>query len=85
MEQEMVFKVEAERAVRRNPGAGRHAERQIEIRIGAVSGDASRAIRQVTNTQTGIWRHPPFLTDEILADQAAGFRIPVPVAALAAR
>ena len=85
MDQAVVFKVEAQHAVRGHQGACRHAQGQVKTIVRAVSGGAGRAIRQVTETQAAIGRQAPFLTDEILANQAAGIQIPVPIASLAAR
>src|SRR6266511_3345973 len=84
MNQEIKFQVEAERTMRSNLGARCNADRQIEIIIRAVSGGAARAVRQMTETQAGIGRQGPSLTDQVLAGKRASFQIPVLIAGLAA-
>src|SRR5205823_6024479 len=85
MDQEIEFRVEAERAMRSDLSACRDADRQIEVIIRAVSGGVARAVRQMTETQARIGRQRPFLTDQVLAGEGAGFEIPVLIAGLAAR
>src|SRR5262249_42566632 len=85
MDQKIEFEVQIQWRMRSNVAARRNTDRHVEIIIRSVSGNAGRAIRQMTEADARIGRPSPSLTDQVLAGEGAGFQIPVLVAGLAAR
>src|SRR5262252_5606583 len=85
MQQGIEFQVDAEHPVRCNPGACSDANGHIQILVGAITGAASRAVRQMAEAYAGIRRPRPCPSDEVFAGEATAFDIPVRIACLAAR